>query len=89
MKPLVAIQNLRGMLTAGGVIVATWALGWNESLDRLLRERKLPISGQHFFKRISFFDWTEIGFERLCAEKVEYNRPYFDGNYLAVVMIGK
>lgn len=66
LKILTALENLRNMLTADGEIVATWPVGFNPGLDRLLDEGRIPFYRAYYMKRISRknewieSDWDEI-----------------------------
>jgi SAM-dependent methyltransferase len=79
-----AIEHLRGFLAPGGTLWFTVPLGYNPEVDRLVRERDLPLTDLRFLRRTSGATnrWREVGYE--AARDAEYGRPYRAANAVAV-----
>ncbi len=59
-KAIRAIENLRGLLSPGGELLATIPVGYNRELDDALREGSLA-AGVSYLARISALRWTQVG----------------------------
>jgi hypothetical protein len=83
-KTLHAIQNLKGLLSHRGKIIATVPLGYNVALDQLLREGNKSIFTSTFYlKRVSRNNhWVEVEEEGIGHAKYNYQFRY--ANALAV-----
>jgi hypothetical protein len=83
-KTLHAIQNLKGLLSHRGKIIATVPLGYNLGLDELLTEGNRSIFTSTFYlKRVSNNNhWVEAEEEEIGHAK--YNYQFRRANVLAV-----
>jgi hypothetical protein len=82
-KILRAIEHLRSLLAPGGKLVATVPVGYNDSLDKLLKADKV-FDREGFLKRTSVFNtWQEVS--RSVLENAHYNFPFPGAN---VVLLG-
>ncbi|HOV33266.1 MAG TPA: methyltransferase domain-containing protein [Candidatus Hydrogenedens sp.] len=83
-----AIENLETLLSPGGKIVITLPIGWNQELDRFLREGKLKFDKQYCFKRISKDnEWVETNLKDIC--ELKYGKPFYNANGLVIGIIEK
>jgi hypothetical protein len=83
-----AVENLTKCLSQKGKIISTMPLGHNPVMDRLLREDKIPFTGQYYLKRISRDNkWMEIGKED--AVDIRFGYPFHCANGLAIGIVEK
>jgi hypothetical protein len=76
LKFFTALENLRNILTADGEIVATWCVGFNPELDRILDEGRIPFYRACYLKRISRKnEWIESDWDEI--RDLEYKFPPF------------
>lgn len=59
-KAMRAIENLRGLLSPGGELLATIPVGYNRELDDALREGGLA-AGVSYLARVGELRWTQVG----------------------------
>lgn len=82
-KPRRALERMASVLAPGGTLLVTVPLGYNEALDRDLREGRIAFDELRFLKRVSPRNhWREIPASE--AEGIEYGAPYPWANGLAV-----
>jgi SAM-dependent methyltransferase len=84
LKPLRVIQHLKNLLAQDGKLLVTIPLGWNPTLDKLLRDDyKSIFTGSAFLKRISKNnEWVQVEFEE--TRDVKYGSPFPHANMLAI-----
>jgi len=81
-KIFAAMQRLRGMLAAGGYLLATVPVAYNPHMDRFLQEGKI-FDEQRYIKRVSKDNrWVEC--TTADAFLASYDTPYMFGNALIV-----
>lgn len=83
-KALKALKNMKSLLAENGEIVLTFPLGYNKSLDSLLKEKKLGFDEQYFMKRVSRISWKEAEYNEV--KDLKYSSPLPCGN---AVFIGR
>jgi hypothetical protein len=83
-KPLRVIQHLKGLLAQNGKLIMTSPLGYNPTLDQLLREDSEGVfTGKAFLKRVSKNNkWVQI--EEGEIHDVRYGSPFNHANVLAI-----
>jgi SAM-dependent methyltransferase len=82
-KPRLAVERMAGVLAPGGTLLVTVPLGYNEALDRDLREGRIAFDELRFLKRVSRDNrWLEVPASEV--EGVAYGTPYKWANGLAV-----
>lgn len=78
------IKNLTSQLERNGKIVATIPLGYNNSLDNLIKIGKINFHETYFMKRISGKNlWVQVN--QINLDDISYNFPFPNAN---VVFIG-
>jgi SAM-dependent methyltransferase len=83
-KPARALAHLRGLLAPGGLLLMTFALGYNHTLDAQLLAGSLPITELLYLRRISRDNrWVEATADE-CRE-VGYAAPYPRGNAIVAL----
>ena len=86
MKILRAIENLKTLLSKGGIIVITVPLGYNEYLDKLLNEGLIRFTEQYQLIRISLGnEWKEASWSEV--QHAKYNSPFPFANALVIGII--
>lgn len=86
MKILRAIENLKTLLSKGGIIVITVPLGYNEYLDKLLNEGLIRFTEQYQLIRISLGnEWKEASWNEV--QHAKYNSPFPFANALVIGII--
>jgi SAM-dependent methyltransferase len=82
-KPRRAVERMASVLAPGGTLVVTVPLGYNDGLDRDLREGAIGFDELRFLKRVSARNhWLEVSSAEV--EGVAYGTPYPWANALAV-----
>jgi SAM-dependent methyltransferase len=82
-KPRLAVERMASVLAPGGKLLATVPLGYNDALDRDLREGRIPFDELRFLKRVSSDNrWREVTAAEV--EGIAYGTPYKWANGLAV-----
>jgi SAM-dependent methyltransferase len=87
-KILPALKNLMTLLKPGGQLIFTVPIGYNDDLQKLIRENKLPLTKRYFLKRLSKdnawieADWNEV-------KHMKYHSPYPNANAIMVGVINK
>lgn len=83
-KIISAFRNLRkNCVASGGTIVTTCPIGYNQFLDKLLREGKDLLGEKFFMKRVSDAnEWIETEWNNV--ENVEYDYPFLYGNAIVI-----
>lgn len=85
-KVLSAIANLKKLLISNGKIIITLPVGYNNEVDRLLREKKLGLTSQYNLKRISRDNiWKEVEWKDI--KNAKYGYPYNAANGVVVGVI--
>ncbi len=80
-----AINNLKSLLSAGGKLIITVPVGYNPSLDNLLKQQKLGFTKIYCMKRISKINkWLQADFDSVIGLK--FNEPYSYANALIVAI---
>lgn len=83
-KAASALAHLRGLLAPGGVLLLTFALGYNHALDAQLRAGSLPVTEVLYLRRISRDNrWVQATAAE-CRE-IRYAAPYPRANAIAVL----
>jgi SAM-dependent methyltransferase len=84
LKILQALENLKSILNPGGKIIATWPVGLNPELDRLLDEGRIPFSECYCMERISRQNtWIEASWGDI--RNLKYKFPPFPHPYGLVI----
>lgn len=86
-KILAAIRCCRGLLSRGGKFVVTLPLGYNPELDRLIVERKLPVSAACYYFRTGRTRWEECDLETAVRHPYRFRFPY--ANSLLIAEFGE
>jgi len=75
-RVLRAFENLRSLLTPEGKLVVTIPLGYNPSLDRMIREGRIPFAEKVYLKRNSRRNiWNEVNADDVrcpCYDRQAY-----------------
>ncbi|MDP2812794.1 MAG: hypothetical protein Q8O32_03825 [bacterium] len=83
-KIFLVIGKLKNILAPGAKLFFTLPIGYNQFLDKYIKEEKLDLSEKYFMKRISKDNrWQEVDKEEALQQS--YGRPYNAGN---AIMIG-
>ncbi|HET7149508.1 MAG TPA: hypothetical protein VFI73_13535 [Candidatus Nitrosopolaris sp.] len=88
-KILLALENMRNLISSrGGTIMITVPLGYNPTLDKLLKEGAIRFSRQHNLLRISKGnDWREASWETVLAAKYNTPLPFANGLLIGIIVI--
>jgi SAM-dependent methyltransferase len=82
-KPRLAVERMAAVLAPGGTLLVTVPLGYNDALDRDLRQGRIAFDELRFLKRISSDNrWLEVPASEV--EGIAYGAPYGWANGLAV-----
>jgi len=86
-KIIKSIQNiLTHCLIRGGTLIFTIPIGYNLRSDKLIKQNKIKMNEQYFFKRISLNNkWIETN--KNDAFLTKYNFPYENGNAILIGII--
>jgi SAM-dependent methyltransferase len=84
-KVVLAVNNLVGLLSPGGKLVATVPLGLNPAFDRVLEAGDIPFTDVRALRRVRRNDWVETDFVSVMG--AEYSRLRFKANALVVGLI--
>jgi SAM-dependent methyltransferase len=78
-----AIACLKELLAPGGELIATLPLGYNPTVDQMLREGRTGFSKLRFLKRVSGDNaWKEARFEEVKDTK--FGHPYSCANAIVI-----
>lgn len=78
------INNLKGCLKLGGIMVATVPLGYNNEMDVRLFDNRLGFDEVYFLKRVSKWNiWKEVRIDEVVNP--QYGWPYPCANYICVM----
>jgi hypothetical protein len=84
-KIIRALDNLKNLLSKNGIMVITLPVGYNVTLDKLLKMRVIQFDDQYYLKRISRRnEWMEAC---LDLDSVQYGRPFPGANGLLIGII--
>ena len=64
-KIILALKNLKRLLSSDGQLIVALGLGYNPEMDKLLNEGKLCFDKQYYLKRISNINWKEVRYEEV------------------------
>jgi len=85
-KILRATENLKNLIASGGKIVVTLPLGYNNLLDKLLKEGRIPFTKCYFLKRILGDNrWIEV--EEDDVHEAKYFGPFLGTSGLVIGII--
>lgn len=85
-KILVAIKNIRNLLTLTGRAIITLPLGYHPELDDLLKEEKIQFDEKYCMKRISRLNsWVEVKWDTVYNPT--YDKPFRFANWLFIGVI--
>jgi SAM-dependent methyltransferase len=85
-KILKAFKNLKSLLNPGGNLVVTMPLGYNQYLDKFLKEGKFGFNQEFYFKKNKKFNtWKEIGEINNDAKYEENFPPHANDLVLAII----
>jgi len=74
-KVLAAFQNLERLLSKTGRMIVTFPLGYNEYLDELWRDNRLPFTSQFCLKRVTQNNqWIETDVKEM--KDIRYGYPF-------------
>lgn len=79
------IESIMRCLKPGGSLIFTVPLGYNEFLDKSVREG--IFTNCIFFKRTGYFSWEETSLDD--ALKCKYGEPFNAANCLAIITMNK
>jgi hypothetical protein len=84
-----AIENMRNLVSSrGGTIIITVPLGYNPTLDKLLKDGTIQFSRQHHLIRISKGnEWREASWEDVLAAKYNSPMPFANGLLIGIIEI--
>ena len=84
MKIVRALENLRALLNPGGRMIITIPLGYNNVLDKLLRDGVIKFTEQYYMKKISRANkWKQVqSMESVMGTK--YGYPFTAANALII-----
>jgi hypothetical protein len=77
-----AVEACINLLAAGGRFIMTVPMGYNPELDSLLREDRLPLSREIYFRRQTRWEW--INCSKREALQCRFKTPYPYANGLLV-----
>jgi hypothetical protein len=84
-----AIQNIRkNCLKKGGRLIFTVPIGYNQYMDRILKNNKIKLYKKYFFKRISLNNQWVLTNEKEAFSK-KYNFPYECANAIMLGILKK
>jgi len=87
-KILRAVSNMQSLLSQNGTLIVTLPLGYNTSMDSLLRDRVLRFDQQYYLLRISKSNqWREGSWEEVRGKK--YGSPFENANAIVVGIISQ
>lgn len=87
-KIVKAFEKMKDILEEDGMIFVTIPIGYNDFLDNLFRQRRLPFTEQYFLMRISKKNkWREV--DQQTVENCKYDYPFPAANGLIVGVIRK
>jgi hypothetical protein len=88
-KILHAIENMRTLISSrGGTIMITVPLGYNPTLDKLLKDGAIQFSTQYNLIRISKGnEWREVSWETVLATKYNTPMPFANGLLIGIIVI--
>ncbi|HVT57368.1 MAG TPA: hypothetical protein VHR45_03125 [Thermoanaerobaculia bacterium] len=84
-KVLRAIENLRGLLAAGGQLVVTLPVGYNPDLDALLEAGAIPFCRRHCLRRRGRSVWVEAEWEEVRRAGYAATWPGASGLVIGVI----
>jgi hypothetical protein len=89
MKIPLAIQNMRTLISSrGGIIMITIPMGYNHTLDKLLKDGIIRFSKQYHLIRISKGnEWREASWEEVQFAKYNTPMPFANGLLIGIIMI--
>jgi len=84
-----AIDNMRTLISSGGgTIIITVPLGYNPTLDKLLKDGIIKFSRQYHLIRISKGnEWREASWEDVLAAKYNTPMPFANGLLIGIIEI--
>ena len=84
-----AIDNMRTLISSGGgTIMITVPLGYNPTLDKLLKDGSIQFSKQYHLIRISKGnEWREASWEDALAAKYNSPMPFANGLLIGIIEI--
>lgn len=87
-KAVRALRHLKTLLRPKGKMVVSFPLGYNDCLDKLLKQNKLPFTQRFFLKRI-FPDnrWEEVNIGE--ASRAKYDAPFVAANAIVIGIVQK
>ena len=71
-KSLKALKHLQNLLKPGGLMMFTFPLGYNEEIDKLLKDKKIDFAELYCLKRDDYNGWDETPLDE--ALKADYRR---------------
>ena len=84
-KILRALDNLMSLLSENGEMIVTLPLGYNLTLDKLLKMKVIQFDDQYCLKRVSKSnEWVEVSCEEL--DNISYGKPFPGANGLLVAI---
>ncbi len=85
-KPARVLSHLKSLLASGGEAIITFPLGYNPSLDNLVRSEPQLFGQMSFLARTSNANaWTEVDAEAVSSAR--YGSPYPSANALVIATI--
>jgi hypothetical protein len=83
-----AIKNLKKLLSLNGLLVVTIPLGYNQYLDKLLKNGELGFNSMYYLKRISKKnEWKEVNKKQINNSL--YNSPFPNAKGLVIGVFNK
>jgi SAM-dependent methyltransferase len=87
-KAVAVITNLARLLNPGGELVATFPLGYNPELDRLLEQKRIPFTKTFAMRRTTGKnEWTQADFASVLG--TEYRKSRFRADAIGVGVLKK
>jgi hypothetical protein len=85
-----AIENLKTLITSlGGTIIVTLPLGYNTTLDQLLKDGIIRFSKQYHLVRISKGnEWKEASWDDVRVAKYNTPLPFANGLLVGIITVG-
>jgi hypothetical protein len=84
-----AIENMKALITSrGGMIIITLPLGYNSTLDKLLKDGIIRFSKQYHLLRISKGnEWKQASWEDVKVAKYNTPLPFANGLLIGIITV--
>jgi len=84
-RVLMALENLKRILTPGGLIIIMHGLGEHKEVDELLKNGTLKFEKQFYLMKTSGYQWKECTWEEVKDLPYNYNVPTANGVVIGLI----